>query len=101
MAKAVYLKKARTPRLTNTEGHRPVLRRACEAPGAPTIFEARDAEKSRLRSAARETPIVAAILEAFPAAQIGDLKTPEDIAAMAASDALAEVEDEWDPFENG
>ena len=67
--------------------------------GQPTIAETRDAEKARLVAAAAETPIVAAILSAFPEARIGDLKTPEDIAASAASESLAEVEEEWDPFE--
>jgi DNA polymerase-3 subunit gamma/tau len=67
--------------------------------GQPTIAETRDAEKARLVKAATETPIVAAILSAFPGARIGDLKTPEDIAATAANESLAEVEEEWDPFE--
>ena len=67
--------------------------------GQPTIAETRDADKARLTATAAETPIVAAILQAFPDATIGDLKTPEDIAATAEADSLAEVEDEWDPFE--
>ena len=67
--------------------------------GEPTITETRDAEKAKLTAAAAEAPIVAAILSAFPEARIGELKTPEDIAATAASESLAEVEDEWDPFE--
>ena len=67
--------------------------------GQPSIAETRDAEKARLKAAAAETPIVAAILKAFPGATIGELKTPADIAASAATEALAEVEDEWDPFE--
>ena len=67
--------------------------------GQPTIAETRDAEKARLVAAATETPIVAAILSAFPGARIGELKTAEDIAASAASESLAEVEEEWDPFE--
>ncbi|NNL35639.1 MAG: DNA polymerase III subunit gamma/tau [Silicimonas sp.] len=69
------------------------------AGGQPTITETRDADKARLRAAAAETPVVAAILDAFPGAEIGDLKTPGDIVATAASNALAEVDDEWDPFE--
>ena len=67
--------------------------------GQPTIAETRDATKERLRAAAAETPIVAAVLQAFPGARIGDLKTPEDIAASAAQESLAEVDEEWDPFE--
>jgi DNA polymerase-3 subunit gamma/tau len=67
--------------------------------GQPSIAESRDAEKARLKAVAAETPIVAAILKAFPGATIGELKTAADIAASAATEALAEVEDEWDPFE--
>ena len=33
----------------------------------------------------------------IPAARMG---TPEEIAAAAVSEALPEVEDEWDPFED-
>ena len=69
------------------------------AGGAPSIAEARDADAVALREAAEETPIVAAILEAFPNAQIEHLRTAKDIAASAATEALAEVDDEWDPFE--
>ena len=70
------------------------------AGGAPSIAEARDAQADALQEAARQTPIVAAILEAFPNAQIETLRTAQDIAATAAQSALAEVADEWDPFED-
>jgi len=68
--------------------------------GAPAIAEDRDAKKQMLRDEAVEHPLVAAILDAFPGAKVGELKTPEEIATSAADDALAEVEDEWDPFED-
>ena len=68
--------------------------------GAPAITETRDAKKQALRDEAIGHPLVAAILEAFPGAKVGDLKTPEEIATKVAGDALAEVEDEWDPFED-
>ena len=68
--------------------------------GAPSIAEVRDADAHALRQAAEETPIVAAILNAFPNAQIEELRTAKDIAATAATEALAEVDDEWDPFED-
>ncbi|MEO9824666.1 MAG: DNA polymerase III subunit gamma/tau [Paracoccaceae bacterium] len=68
--------------------------------GAPSLSEARDADAIALREAAQEMPIVAAILTAFPKAQIETLRTAKDIAASAAEDALAEVDDEWDPFED-
>jgi DNA polymerase III subunit gamma/tau len=69
--------------------------------GAPSIAEARDAKKKALADEARANPLVAAIFDAFPEARIEELRTPEDIAALASQEALPEVEDEWDPFEDG
>jgi DNA polymerase-3 subunit gamma/tau len=68
--------------------------------GAPSIAEARDADALALREAAEEMPIVAAVLNAFPGAKIEELRTAKEIAASAAKDALAEVDEEWDPFED-
>jgi DNA polymerase-3 subunit gamma/tau len=67
--------------------------------GAPTIAETCDAKRQALEDQAREAPVVSAILAAFPGARIAPLKTAEEIAREAAQDALSEVEDEWDPFE--
>ncbi|MDD9979305.1 MAG: DNA polymerase III subunit gamma/tau [Boseongicola sp.] len=67
--------------------------------GEPTIAEARDQKRNALEEQAREDPTVAAILSAFPGSRIADLKTAEEIASETATEALAEVEDEWDPFE--
>ncbi len=67
--------------------------------GDLTISEARDAETLKLKEAAKQDPTVAAVLKAFPGAQIGELQTVEKLAASAAQDALEEVADEWDPFE--
>ena len=69
--------------------------------GAPTILEARNAETAKVKEAALDDPTVAAVLQAFPSAKIGEVLTPEKIAAAAAVEALEEVEDEWDPFEEG
>ena len=68
--------------------------------GEPTISEAREADVTELKSLARDHPTVAAVLQAFPGAEIGDLKPSGSLAAQAAEDALGEVEDEWDPFED-
>ena len=68
--------------------------------GAPTIAEARDAAKETLKAEARQKPLVAAIFDAFPGAEITDIRTPEEIAATAATEALPEVDEEWDPFED-
>ena len=68
--------------------------------GAQTINEARDAKKSALAEEAKAAPLVGAILAAFPNATLSPLKTPEEIESSVTQDALAEVEDEWDPFED-
>lgn len=67
--------------------------------GAKTIAEVRDAARNALEAEAREHPLVQAVFAAFPEARIDDIRTPEDIAAEAQADALPEVDEEWDPFE--
>jgi DNA polymerase-3 subunit gamma/tau len=68
--------------------------------GAATIAEERDAEASLQRAEAMGSPLVQAVLAAFPGAKITEIRTPEAMAASAALDALPEVEDEFDPFED-
>ncbi|GAA3862114.1 DNA polymerase III subunit gamma/tau [Celeribacter arenosi] len=67
--------------------------------GTRTIFEVRDAARIALEEQAKAHPLVAKVFELFPDAKIAGIRTPEKIAAEAASAALEEVEDEWDPFE--
>ncbi len=67
--------------------------------GEPTISERRGAAEAALKAEALEDPMVKAVLDAFPDAKIGAIKTPEALAAEAAQEALAEVDEEWDPFE--
>ncbi|WP_137702632.1 DNA polymerase III subunit gamma/tau [Marimonas lutisalis] len=67
--------------------------------GAPSILELRNAERNALEAEAREHPLVQAVFDAFPKAKIIDIKTQQDIVAEAQAEALPEVEDEWDPFE--
>ncbi len=69
--------------------------------GAPTLREADEAEIAALQAKAKEDPTVAAILAAFPNARIGNLKSAQDLASEASESALDEVEEEWDPFEDG
>ena len=68
--------------------------------GAPTITEERDTEANTQRAEAMGNPLVQAVLAAFPGAKITEIRTPEAMAASAAMDALPEVEDEFDPFED-
>ncbi|WP_414973783.1 hypothetical protein [Cereibacter sphaeroides] len=65
--------------------------------GAPTLAEERD--KGRLEEEARalENPLVQAVMAAFPGARIAEIRRLEE---QAAAEALPEVEDEWDPFED-
>ncbi|WP_306152693.1 DNA polymerase III subunit gamma/tau [Roseovarius sp. MMSF_3281] len=67
--------------------------------GAETIAAKRDAAENALKQEASDHPMVRAVLAAFPKARITEIRTPEDQQAEAEADALPEVEDEWDPFE--
>jgi DNA polymerase III subunit gamma/tau len=68
--------------------------------GAATIAETREAAQDSARAEAAENPLVRAVQAAFPGAKITDIRTPAALTAQAATDALPEVEDEWDPFED-
>ena len=67
--------------------------------GAPTLAETRDVERLQAEAEAMENPLVQAVMAAFPGAKISEIRTPEAMAEQAAAQALPEVEDEWDPFE--
>ncbi|SDE11411.1 DNA polymerase III subunit gamma/tau [Ruegeria marina] len=69
--------------------------------GGKTIDEIRNAERYALEEQAREHPLVQAVLAQFPKARITHIETPEQKAAKVVSEALPEVEEEWDPFEDG
>ncbi|MFG6530259.1 MULTISPECIES: DNA polymerase III subunit gamma/tau [unclassified Sulfitobacter] len=69
--------------------------------GAETIAQVRDAHELALKKQAEDHPMMQAVLAQFPKARITAIRTPEDIAAAATAEALPEVEDEWDPFEDG
>ncbi|MBN2907586.1 MAG: DNA polymerase III subunit gamma/tau [Rhodobacteraceae bacterium] len=68
--------------------------------GGRTIAEERDADFLALEAQAKEHPMLRAVFAAFPQAKITDIRTPQDLIAQAAAEALPEVEDEWDPFED-
>ena len=69
------------------------------AGGGKTIAEDRDAEAAALEAEAKAHPMMAAVFDLFPTAKILEIRTPEALAAQALADALPEVPDEWDPFE--
>jgi DNA polymerase-3 subunit gamma/tau len=66
---------------------------------APTIYEVENREKLALEEEARAHPLVQAVVTAFPKARITEIRSAEDMVQEAAEEGLAEVEDEWDPFE--
>ena len=66
---------------------------------AATIAEVRDAADLALKAQAEQHPLVQAVLMQFPKARIKRIETPEERAAKVETEALPEVEDEWDPFE--
>ena len=68
--------------------------------GAPTIEEERNAGDLAARAAALTSPLVQAVMATFPGTKITEIRTPEAMAANAALDALPEVDEEWDPFED-
>jgi DNA polymerase-3 subunit gamma/tau len=67
--------------------------------GAETIREREDAAENALRAKASAHPMIQAVVAAFPKAQILSIRTAQDIMAEVEAEALPEVEDEWDPFE--
>ena len=69
--------------------------------GGATLAEERDRDRMEAEAEAMQNPVVQAVLAAFPGAKISDIRTPEALAAQAMAEALPEVEDEWDPFEDG
>ncbi|WP_102226684.1 DNA polymerase III subunit gamma/tau [Acidimangrovimonas sediminis] len=70
--------------------------------GQPTIADTRDAKRAEEEAKLRaENPLVQAVFAAFPGAKITDIRAPEVLVQAAAESALPEVEDEWDPFEDG
>ena len=65
---------------------------------APTVAEARDAERRGDEAEARRNPLVQAVLAEFPGAKV---TVGAPVAAAAAAEALPAVDEEWDPFEDG
>jgi len=66
---------------------------------ATTIAEDRTAAEDAIKAEAKQHPLMQAAMASFPNAKIIDIRTAAEITADAELDALPEVEDEWDPFE--
>lgn len=68
--------------------------------GAPTIAEVRDAAELKTKQEAEAHPLVQAVIAAFPKATITEVRTADDLVQDALEDALPEVDEEWDPFDD-
>jgi len=68
--------------------------------GEPTIAEVRDAAENAQKEEVKAHPMFQAVLSAFPKASIKAITTQDDKAQNAFAEALPEVEDEWDPFDD-
>ncbi|WP_442771609.1 DNA polymerase III subunit gamma/tau [Paenirhodobacter enshiensis] len=70
--------------------------------GAPTIAATREAAAREAEAGALErNAVVQAIFAAFPEASFEEIALARDLMAERQAEALPEVEDEWDPFEDG
>lgn len=68
--------------------------------GGATLDEQENDAQRKLQEEAAAHPMMQAVISAFPKAKITEIRTREEIANQAAVEALPEVEDEWDPFED-
>ena len=64
----------------------------------PTLASARNLAETALRARAAEHPLVQSVLAAFPKARISAVRPPR--AEAPPMEALPEVPDDWDPFED-
>lgn len=64
-----------------------------------TIAEERDQETAALKAQAETHPMVQAVLTSFPGAKISTITSHDAREVQAAQEALPEIGEEWDPFE--
>ncbi len=67
--------------------------------GEKTIDEVRNATQYALEEKVLAHTLVQAVIKAFPKAKISKIQTEADKTQDAFEDALPEVDDEWDPFD--
>ncbi|WP_039016961.1 DNA polymerase III subunit gamma/tau [Halocynthiibacter namhaensis] len=68
--------------------------------GGKTIDEVKNAASNALKAEAEAHPLYQAVIATFPGAKIAKIRTVKELAQSVAAEALPEVEDEWDPFED-
>ncbi|MDF1687061.1 MAG: DNA polymerase III subunit gamma/tau [Parvibaculaceae bacterium] len=90
--------------LRDWTGSRWLVSVARKESGADTVREQEQTHKDILRDEAREDPIVKAVLETFPGAEIVDVRLPFDVEEEADEEwqpeALEGVQDGYDIFED-
>lgn len=68
--------------------------------GAATLKEQQTAQKEQQTAEILAHPILREVISLFPKAKVTDVTSAQDHTAQIINDALSEVEDEWDPFED-
>ena len=68
--------------------------------GAPSIEQIEAEAQDALRAQAEAHPLMQSVRAAFPSAEIHEIRSHESLTESAAADALPEVDEEWDPFED-
>ncbi len=68
--------------------------------GGKTIDEVKNAASNALKAEAEAHPLYQAVIATFPGAKISKIRTVKELEQTVVSEALPEVEDEWDPFED-
>ncbi len=68
--------------------------------GGRTIDEVRNADRLAQMDAARKQPLLQAVFNTFPNAKITRIRSHEEIAAKVRAEALPELDEDWDQFED-
>ena len=67
--------------------------------GAPSLDEVETAKMDAQKAEVSQHPLVQAVLAAFPKAEISKIEDRAEKLAEVQAEALPEVDEEWDPFE--
>ncbi len=68
--------------------------------GGKTLYEVENAQRMAEHDAARTHPLVLAVLTTFPKSKIVAIRSAAALTHKAEAEALPEVDEEWDPFDD-
>jgi DNA polymerase-3 subunit gamma/tau len=68
--------------------------------GGKTLYEVENAQRMAEHDAARTHPLVQAVLTTFPKSKIVAIRSAAALTHKAEAEALPEVDEEWDPFDD-